>query len=286
MKLQGLLFVAIFNLAYTQLVKGQPRQDCQTRCGNVTVEYPFGTSPGCYYAEDPSFHLPCNQTKKMFVDDMEVISISQGGQLRVWSPVTYACYNNKGHLTNDTSRLFGLGNLSLSNNNILTGVGCTSYVYLRGYGRKIQTIGCISGCGYLPEKGSCSGEGCCQIPISKNISSIYRVLPRRFEGQSNDFENFNRCTYAFLVETGKFHFSALEDPKDMRNVTEFPVVLDWSIGEKTCEQVGNKSICGGNSTCSDSTRGEGYICKCKDGYDGNPHIPNDCQGTSTFSVAH
>ncbi|EOA38899.1 hypothetical protein CARUB_v10011280mg [Capsella rubella] len=70
MKLQeGLILVAILYLAYMQLVKGQPqpRQDCPTRCGNVTIEYPFGTSPGCFYAEDPSFELTCNETEKQLL---------------------------------------------------------------------------------------------------------------------------------------------------------------------------------------------------------------------------
>ncbi|CAF2109821.1 BnaC08g19780D [Brassica napus] len=87
---------------------------------------------------------------------------------------------------------------------------------------------------------------------------------------------FNPCTYAFLAEIGTFHFNGLGDLKNLRDIKAFPVVLEWSIGNQTCEQVGNRSICGtNNNTCFDSVPRTGYNCKCKEGLEGNPYLSNE-----------
>ncbi|CAL9215765.1 unnamed protein product [Arabidopsis halleri] len=275
MKLQEGLMVAIFYLAYTQLVKGQPRKDCQTRCGDVAVEYPFGTSPGCYYPGDDSFNLTCNE-KELFFGNMPVINISLSGQLRVRLVRSKVCYDSQGKQTDYMDRKTSLGNLTLSEHNKFTVVGCNSYAFLRTSGVEKYSTGCISLCDSVPsKKGPCSGEGCCQTSVPRG-SYFVRVKPHSFDNHTT-VHLFNPCTYAFLVEDGKFDFYALEDLNNLRNVTTFPVVLDWSIGNETCEQVVGRNICGGNSTCFNSTRGTGYNCKCLEGFEGNPYLPNGCQ---------
>nr|VDD56472.1 unnamed protein product [Brassica oleracea] len=186
MKVHGVFLVAVFfYLAYTQLISGQPLKDCQTSCGNVTVEYPFGTSPGCYYADDPSFKLTCSDKEKLFFRrNLEVINISHSGELRGWNNISYTCYNSQGNVST--------------------------------YRHKSYMFNVV---GYL---------------------------------------------------------------RNLRNVSQFPLVLDWSIGNQTCEQVGNKSICSmSNSLCFNSTRGTGYNCKCLEGFEGNPYLSNEhgCRGT-------
>ena len=75
MKVHGVFLVAVFfYLAYTQLISGQPLKDCQTSCGNVTVEYPFGTSPGYYYADDPDFRLTCNETDQKLLLEYRTVN--------------------------------------------------------------------------------------------------------------------------------------------------------------------------------------------------------------------
>ncbi|KAH0851822.1 hypothetical protein HID58_065527 [Brassica napus] len=245
-----------------KLVKCQSKPSCQTKCGNVSIEYPFGTSPDCYYAGHSTFLLTCDETKnKLFTGNLQVINISHTGELRILNSISYSCYNS----TDLTDRIIyntTLVDFTLSNKNSFTAVGCNTYAVMTT--TISYSTGCLSLCDSTQkEDGLCSGEGCCQTSVSSD---------------------FNPCFYAFLVEEGMFSFSPSQDLQNLRNVTEFPVVLDWSIGSHTSEQLGNTSICGQNSLCLDSTTRTGYNCKCKDGYDGNPYLPDGCQDIDECTI--
>ncbi|KAF2591692.1 hypothetical protein F2Q70_00040294 [Brassica cretica] len=234
---------------------------------------------GCYYADDPSFHLTCNDKEKLlFESDLEVINISHSGEQRVWNNVSYACYGREGKLRGEASSFYTLANLSLSHKNKFNVVGCNALALLSTAGARNQSSGCFSECGSRPPpaNGDCSGEGCCMTDVSVPFdSNEFYTGPSRTEDTTPVFD-FNPCTYAFVAENGTFRFDALEDLKNLRNVTKFPLVLDWSIGNQTCEQVRNKSICGmKNSTCFDSTRRPGYNCKCLEDI-------NECTTNSTI----
>ncbi|VYS46764.1 unnamed protein product [Arabidopsis thaliana] len=278
MKVHSLFLMAIFfSLAYTQLVKAQPRDDCQTRCGNVTIDYPFGISTGCYYPGDDSFNITCEEDKPNVLSNIEVLNFNHSGQLRGLIPRSTVCYDQQ---TNNEfeSLWFRLDNLSFSPNNKFTLVGCNAWALLSTFGIQNYSTGCMSLCDTPPPPNSkCNGVGCCRTEVSIPLDS-HRIetQPSRFENMTS-VEHFNPCSYAFFVEDGMFNFSSLEDLKDLRNVTRFPVLLDWSIGNQTCEQVVGRNICGGNSTCFDSTRGKGYNCKCLQGFDGNPYLSDGCQ---------
>ncbi|KAG2257265.1 hypothetical protein Bca52824_076559 [Brassica carinata] len=264
MKVHGVFLVAIFfYLAYTHLVNGQPHKDCQTRCGNVTIY----------------FKLTCNDKEKLlFGRDFEVINISHSGELRVWNNVSYACDNSTGNLNDGASYIYTQSNLSLSRNNKFTVVGCNALALLMTYGTRNHSAVCLS---------TCNGEGCCSTDVFVPLdSNKFHTLPTRVPNMTSVYD-FNPCKYAFLAENGTFHFNASEDLKNLRNVKEFPVLLDWSIGNQRCDQVGNRSICGmNNSICVNSTRGTGYNCKCLEGFEGNPYLSNEkgCQGTLHTSM--
>ncbi|ESQ34676.1 hypothetical protein EUTSA_v10006909mg [Eutrema salsugineum] len=278
MKLQGLFLVAIICLSYTQLVKGQPSTNCSTTtCGKVTLEYPFGTSfshdPDCYRSEDPSFKLTCDKEKLLF-DDLEVVHVNyNASQLRVLIPVSYVCFNSQGHISSESNLIGRLGNLTLSKNNMLTAVGCDMVAYLSTAGSRRRTsVGCVSICDDpLPQvtDRQCNGVGCCQSPVPA-WSNIFIVSRNRLRYTSVR-SSTSPCIYAFLVENGTFKVSGVESVTNLQN-TRFPVLLDWSIRGETCEQVGGIKKCGANSECSNSTDNTGYVCKCLQGFYGNPYL--------------
>ncbi|CAH8357314.1 unnamed protein product [Eruca vesicaria subsp. sativa] len=284
MKVERLiLVVTFFYFAYTQLVNGQPRNDCKTSCGNVTVEYPFGISHDCYYADDPSFNLTCNETeqKLFFRRNLEVINISHSGELRGWNNISYACYDSQGNPNGSCYYEYTLGSLSLSHKNKFNVVGCNAIALLSTFGPQNYSTGCLSTCNSPPvANGDCNGAGCCRTDVSDPYDSYkFETRPSRLQNMTSVYD-FNPCTYAFLAENGTFNFNALEDLKNLRHVSKFPLVLDWSIGHQTCEQAGNTSICGmENSTCFNSARETGYNCKCLEGFEGNPYLSNEhgCQ---------
>ncbi|XP_018465489.2 wall-associated receptor kinase 2-like [Raphanus sativus] len=277
MVVHGLFLVAILILASTKLVMGQSTPICQTKCGNVSIEFPFGLSTGCYYAGQDNFNLTCNETtNELFFFNMQVINIAHSGELRVLQSTSFTCYNSE----NNTNELFyntNLVNFTLSNKNRFTAVGCNTYAFMTTFKRdRNYSTGCLSLCDSTPkENGLCSGDGCCQTSVPKR-SRRFRIRSRRFDRETS-VSDFNPCFYAFLVEDGMFSFSPSQDLQNLRNVTKFPIVLDWSIGEQTCLQVGNTSICGKNSECLNSTTRTGYNCKCKAGYEGNPYLLDGCQ---------
>ncbi|XP_020869471.1 wall-associated receptor kinase 3 isoform X2 [Arabidopsis lyrata subsp. lyrata] len=288
MKLQeGVSLVAIFfSLAYTQLVKGQhqPRDDCQTKCGNIKIEYPFGIASGCYYPGDDSFNLTCDEKEKLFIGiNVEVVNFNDSAQLSVLFYRFSECIDEQSNETNGTALEYQLGgSFSFSSKNKFTLVGCNALALLNTFGKQNYSTGCLSLCDSQPEANEIrNGVGFCQTDVFDGYKVQFGSA--RLANQINhslvytSVYQFNPCTYAFLVEDGKFDFSATEDLRDLRNVTDFPVALDWSIGNQTCEQAGSTSICGGNSTCFDSTTRPGYVCKCKGGYHGNPYHPDGCQ---------
>ncbi|CDY71839.1 BnaCnng74750D [Brassica napus] len=179
--------------------------------------------------------------------------------------------------------MMGLSNLSLSRNNKFTVVGCNALALLMTYGTRNHSAVCLSTCDSPPvANGECNGEGCCSTDVFVPLdSNKFHTLPTRVPNMTSVYD-FNPCKDAFLGENGTFHFNASEDLKNLRNVKEFPVLLDWSIGNQRCDQVGNRSICCmNNSICVNSTRGTGYNCKCFEGFEGNPYLSNEkgCQGT-------
>ncbi|KAF3493546.1 hypothetical protein DY000_02055264 [Brassica cretica] len=351
MKMQNLILVATsFYLAYTQLVDGQLCKDCQTSCGKVTIEYPFGTSQGCYYADDCNFKLTCNEKEKLlFGNNFEVIDISHSGELRAMNNISYTCYGSQGNSNDEAYNIYTLTNVSLSHKNKFTIVGCkdkvvnlelkvqhlilvATFFYL-AYTQLVSGQPCQTSCGTVTiEYPFGTSPGCyyaddpsfhltCNdkekllfesdlevINIShsgdqrvwNNVSYACYGREGKLRGEASSFytlanlslshkNKFNvvGCNALALLSTagarnqssGRFSFYTLAN-LSLSHKNKFPLVLDWSIGNQTCEQVRNKSICGmKNSTCFDSTRRPGYNCKCLEGFEGNPYLSNEhgCQ---------
>ncbi|KAL2529754.1 wall-associated receptor kinase 2-like [Forsythia ovata] len=80
--------------------------------------------------------------------------------------------------------------------------------------------------------GSCSGLGCCQTSISKEVWRV-EVTLKSYENYTNVW-NFNNCSYGSLVEESAFKFSP-RNLSSLMNVEKLPMVVDWAIGNGTLD---------------------------------------------------
>ncbi|XP_040997706.1 wall-associated receptor kinase 2-like [Juglans microcarpa x Juglans regia] len=288
-KLLEQLVVLLHLIIWVQLVLAAPQPNdpsCNRTCGSVNIIYPFGTSKECCL--NPSFLIKCDyslQPPKPFlgVDNIEVLNISpDDGELRVSNLVFRSCewwpvYDNQPSLRR-ISALLNLSKFRISHEkNSIFAVGCNFFAYISGWKGQHYTFmsGCTSFCGKRTGlvNGSCSGLGCCHSAIPENatkynltVQSIYTNGSSRISGQS--------CGLGFIGETQAYNFSTL-DFENLTNRETVPLVLDWAIGNTTCEDAQKNPssyLCkAANSNCSEPNA-LGYLCKCPEGYQGNPYI--------------
>ncbi|XVF78866.1 hypothetical protein PTKIN_Ptkin14bG0171900 [Pterospermum kingtungense] len=260
---------------------------CDHTCGNVTIPYPFGTTPDCYFDDD--FFINCSISSdplqpQAFLrkSNIRVMNITLEGKLHVLTYIAHDCYNRSGASVDSNNPYIRLSRFSISNTvNKFVAVGCDTQAIIHGtQGNKEYTSGCISTCDSVDqiENYTCSGVGCCEIAIAKGVSDFDISLSSYYKNHSDVWE-FNPCSYAFVVEENKFDFSS-NKLRDLQDVETMPTVLDWYIGNETCETVKTKRrryACQGASACHDVDNGSGYRCVCLDGYKGNPYLPYGCQ---------
>ncbi|XP_021284122.1 wall-associated receptor kinase 2-like [Herrania umbratica] len=256
---------------------------CPAHCGNLSIPYPFGTREGCFLNEN--FRITCNDsanssTAFLGYTNFAVTNISTEGRLQILATVARDCYKASGEpVIPRVPSWFPLSIFNVSNTrNKFTAIGCDTYAYLNGFvGNKSYSAGCMSLCDRIEDvvDGSCAGFGCCQIQIPGGLKNI-DVIAYSFTNHTK-VSDFNLCSYAFVVEESQFEFSSdlvRSIPEDYR----FPVSLDWVVGNETCEEAENTlNFTCHRSECYEPGIGLGYLCKCLDGYEGNPYLPDGCQ---------
>ncbi|XP_022773314.1 wall-associated receptor kinase 2-like [Durio zibethinus] len=265
-------------------VAAQAKPGCQSNCGNISIPYPFGTdSPGCNISDD--FYIRCDNTvippkAYLTTSNIEVLNISVDGYLRILGAVGYACYNSSGR-SSDFGMWMTLSKFPISHSrNKFTAIGCDTYAFIRGsLGHKYST-GCVIFCNDPADviNGSCSGIGCCQTAIPKGVRSYnLSFLSGDFH---SDVLSFNPCSYGFVVEDGAYNFSVSDLNDTNFRYREVPFILDWAIGNQSCKEAETDPenyACKDNSYCNDAANGPGYLCKCLDGFQGNPYLSHGCQ---------
>lgn len=258
---------------------------CQDTCGNVTIPYPFGTNENCYFNRDFFINCTSSDPPQAFLrrSNIGVTNITLEGKLQIMQYIARDCYNSSGAPVHNNNPYIRLSSFSISNtDNKFVAVGCDTQATIQGtQGDKSYTSGCISKCDSIDyvENYTCSGIGCCQTSIAEGVSYL-DVSVFSYKNHTDVWE-FNPCSYAFVVEENNFNFSS-NYLRDLQDVEEMPVVLEWYIGNETCETVKSKMLryaCQGDSACHNvDNYGSGYRCECLDGYKGNPYLPNGCQG--------
>ncbi|KAG7980696.1 hypothetical protein I3843_05G196000, partial [Carya illinoinensis] len=257
------------------------KPNCQNWCGDVEIPYPFGTTENCYLNDN--YFINCSNSQPLWENHF-VTNISIQGELEILMFKANECYQNSSGVPvfHNTAYLTS-PTVTISNTkNKLVGIGCDTYANLLAYqNNELFSLGCSSTCQSLMNvvNGSCSGIGCCQVDIPTGLKS-YTVEAQSYYKHTN-VSGFNPCSFAFVAREDKFKFSSndLEKMPAPDIYDTFPMVLDWAIGNETCETARSKPdyVCGQNSSCYDSQNGDGYRCKCNKGYEGNPYLHEGCQ---------
>nr|GEU59121.1 hypothetical protein [Tanacetum cinerariifolium] len=245
-------------------VTGGP--ECSSKCGNVNIPYPFGMEENCYH--DISYMVRCDTTSgRAQIQGMSVnvVDITIEGHLRVISPVARVCFNETDKvLAENPSVDLSRFPISLGVNKITT-LGCDT----RGNIKTGQVF--QAGCPTMPGScnpviGTCSSTiGCCQTTIEPTT-----VLTRfRFNVESNQGnvgkKSFNNCSYAFIVEDGRYNFSFtnLFNLKK-QDLESHEMLLDWTVDVNECEDAHLNSC----SHICNNTEGS-HTCHCPKGYSGD-----------------
>ncbi|KAJ3677607.1 hypothetical protein LUZ60_003331 [Juncus effusus] len=280
----AILFFQLLNLTQIQA-------NCDTKCGDIPLKYPFSTDPSC--AHD-GFLLTCdqsNRTPKLFIGNgsIEVLNISlHDGTILVKTKVVSSTQLN---YNESWTGLPTSGPYSLSSQNKFVASGCGVLAQLNSnqMSPHQQVVSaCASVCvgsNSLPTDGSCTGIGCCVTSLPNiSLSSVNFELKSLNETPISAQGLVNKV---FIVEQGWFSVNAPSLEGDFingingDNNTVIPALLDWRIGNSGCEiaeknltDFACKSV---NGLCKDSNNSTGYWCRCKDGFKGSPYEENGCQ---------
>ncbi|KAG8063955.1 hypothetical protein GUJ93_ZPchr0004g39284 [Zizania palustris] len=268
---------------------------CERSCGGVEIPYPFGLDPDCAL---PGFNLTCNTSGdgKPYYINVEVLSISVlQAQARMRMDISSTCYNES--YRNMSYHIWSLDlrdtpyRYSYSGNRF-TAIGCETLAYIAvgspdDSGSSLRT-GCVATCGQggatSLTDGTCSGIGCCQTAIPNGFQYYEIWFDDNFNTTS--IYNMSRCSYAALVDTSNFTFFANYSTSSAfydYYGGQAPIVVDWSIGNKTCneaQKMPGYACVSSHSECLNSSNGPGgYICNCSQGFQGNPYLKPDDPGS-------
>ncbi|CAN6172703.1 unnamed protein product [Urochloa humidicola] len=303
-----LLFRLIFMMQFQVKTVAFPGSSCPKRCGDVDIVYPFGIGPGCAME---GFVLSCNKTEDgrnnvTFLGEIPLLTIFLlDGQVRLKNNISSMCYNRStGKLDVANLDSFFLDILDTAFTfseqlNKFTVVGINTLAYMT-YMESPQMFGCLSQSSpfiyrYMnftepappARDGICDGWGCCQVVFTSN-TSYYSVNfdegynTTEFYTNESKTESAEYCGYAVLVEAAAFQFRTTYLNSTVfleENAGSVPVILNWAVGNETCDVAREKKdssfACrSSNSDCIDSSDGPGYLCNCSKGYHGNPYLPD------------
>ncbi|XP_074320073.1 wall-associated receptor kinase 2-like [Silene latifolia] len=298
----------LFSLVLTRLISGSEAleslviaSNCTSTCGGIRIPYPFGIEDGCYYKDKddgnlyPLMKITCNHTfsppQPILGNNVQILNISlEEGEISLNNNVSYNCrqsYNSSTYLYSYSSLY--VRNFTISNSkNKFVATGCDTYAWFKGqrYGKDYST-GCMTTCNELDDvvnSTQCNGVGCCEASIPDGITNL--------QIEANSYHNhigveFNPCSVAYPVANDAFYFSTLNLTQSLSHylseLPSAPIIYNWGIGTKNCSEAEKEGsrLCKSNTDCINLTHEQqgldGYRCNCKEGYSGNPYLPQGCQ---------
>ncbi|KAL3746915.1 hypothetical protein ACJRO7_015796 [Eucalyptus globulus] len=275
---QILLLLVSVKLQASGAAPGLPNANCNEKCGNVTIPFPFGIQAECFL--DDWYQIVCQENNTVPIlkkIGLRVLNISLpdeyvDGMINISLPVIYSNESCGGDGRAAGVSLEGSQFVFSRTRNFFTLVGCNTLATVDT--TKSAFVGCRSRCAgtntSFSWNSACSGrDGCCQT-----------MLPLNLQGFSVDFKEkggHQGCKYAFL----RSDFTGLYDLKLNKTV---PVVLEWGIANNT--DYGRKLIQQSKtdypSYCrNQSVDGSEMLftqCYCTREFGGNPYLTEGCKG--------
>ncbi|KAF8665841.1 hypothetical protein HU200_053920 [Digitaria exilis] len=253
------------------------RPDCPTMCGNTDIPYPFGIGDGC--SQSKGFTITCsnsyNPARAFTAGAYQVINITlETGEVRIFTGVAHICFDPPASNETKWYNFTGSPFLISSEKNEFTGLGCSTVALLGGKHLEDDgsyLSGCITTCNSLDDAAgdvNCTGNGCCRTAIRDALSTVKVGWSKAAMTKG--------CSYAFLAEKGWYynfsriyHLNGTGEMSFHRqavNKNVVPLVLNWAMST-------DGDCLSANSKRDDNiTNGRGYLCRCSNGYDGNPYV--------------
>lgn len=277
---------------------------CTDTCGNTTIPYPFGIGDERCFRE--GFKLVCDPAydpPKLFMNGpgYEVHKIKLARRvLHLDTGITQMLggdsYNQKWILDLD-DKLFRVS----ADMNVFITLGCGFHFFIGSSpaaagDNATSSSNCVSNCrpGYpiLATDGTCYGIGCCNASVVEDhnsytikllsLQSSPRAVPFNASMVVVKGEWWRRADNAMLLQQEVLsRLGAIAGAPDAARNVGVRTVVNWMLGNSSCVEAKKLSDFGclsDNSECFDGPAGRGYACKCRSGYDGNPYMPNGCQG--------
>ncbi|XP_074320076.1 wall-associated receptor kinase 3-like [Silene latifolia] len=296
--------IILISLVLTRIISGSEApgslviaSHCTSECGGIAIPYPFGIGEGCYYKEkddlSSSMSITCNHTfnppKPILGTNIQILNISlKEAEIHLNNKISFKCDKSDNSSYLSYSRI-NLRTFTISSSkNKFVATGCDTFAWFKGkrYGKNYST-GCMTTCNELNDvanDGRCNGVGCCQASIPDGVTNL---KTKAYSYNHHIGVEFNPCSVAYPVANDAFKFSKQNLTQNLsyylNDRPKFPVVYNWGIGTKNCSEAEKEGsrLCKNNTECINLTHEQqgldGYRCDCKEGYSGNPYLPQGCQ---------
>lgn len=290
--------------------------NCSKLCGNISIQYPFGIEDGCFRA---GFNLTCSTNTRsaspqlllgdgtvvvtgfdmelglVFIDSPVTLTIGVDSN----SPITASFINlrNWPFSFNLKKRNYvgEFGDLEYLISNSLYAAGCGATLSLADAIRNIT----ISSCPVAPcSINAMDDTGHCNISLNVLDYDLQIPLAVQLDRQVNGTEPVLTNTSsvaAFMYDYDYTSDEAIQRFIERGDRAGLTASLAWYMDDhSTCEEARQNSATyaclSRNSDCYDAYPGVssytiGYFCWCSLSYQGNPYLPDGCQGIcSCFSL--